>query len=121
MQENQINGSVVTKMAVGAIVMTAFVATVSIRVMVKTHGDDVTFDPIVAATIVISSASVGAILGAVLALKDRVQQRLAKGERISFILRLLFGSGSKSLTVWIGFVFFVCLVVLPILLAINTG
>lgn len=118
-REVQINGSFGTKVCVGAVVMMVIVGIGAIRVMVATHGDKAKIDPLIAAVTLISSAIVGAILGAALALKDCIQRKIAGGEHVSVTLRLLFGSGFKSIAVWVFFVFFVGVFVLPIALTIK--
>ncbi len=116
--EHKVEGSVLIKMSVGAVVMMAFVAVVSIRVMLQTHGEKAKIEPAVALLVMFSSAAVGALIGGLLALKDRVQRKLEKGERVSYGLRLIFGAKEVSLALWIGVTLFICLIGLPILLSL---
>jgi hypothetical protein len=118
-QKNRVDGSVAKKMCVGAVVMAAFVAIISIRVMVATYGDDAKIDPLIATVTLLSSSIIGAMLGATLALKDCIHRKISDGERVSVVHRLLFGYGFRSLAAWICIVFFICMVVLPILLTIR--
>ena len=58
-------------------------------------------DPVLIAISLAACAVIGAVLGALLSLKDVVQTRLADGKPVSFALKLLFGFGLWSLLfVW---------------------
>lgn len=116
---NRIEGSILTKMSVGAVSLTAIVAIAAIKVMFQTHGEDAKIDPAIATAILAPSAVVGAMLGAVLALKDRIQRKLENKEHVSYFLRLLFGSGNTSLAIWISWIFLTCLVIIPVVLSLK--
>ncbi len=118
-RQDRIEGSLLKKMAVGAVVMTAFVGVMAIRVMVATHGDDAKIDSLIATITLVSAATSGAVIGATLALKDHIQRKVDVGENVPAALRLLFGSGVRSLAFWVGLIFFVCLVLLPVVLTIR--
>lgn len=59
-------------------------------------------DPTMLALILGLAAAVGAVLGALLSLKDVVQARLADNQPVAFPFRLMFGMGIRSLlVVWV--------------------
>ena len=84
----------------GAVVTSIIVAFKAIPILAE-NGIELSKNPAVIAGVVAGSASVGAVLGGLLSLKDVVQTRLAHGKPVSFALKLLFGFGLKSLLfVW---------------------
>ena len=66
--------------------------------------------PVVVYLTIVGGSSVLAVsLVVMLRLKDVVRQRIASGQSVNVVLRLLLASGRLSLTVWVLFVFAVSL------------
>ena len=69
--------------------------------------------PRLVALVLLSSALVGASLGAVLALKDRIEFKLKDRQQVAFPLRMLFGLGAGPLfAIWFSVIFITVLIVL---------
>lgn len=108
--ENRIDGSCVKKMIVCAVVFALVGGTVTVRVMLAGNG---VIQPRLVAIVLLSSALVGASLGAVLALKDRIEFKLKDRQQVAFPLRMLFGLGAGPLfAIWFSVIFITVLIVL---------
>lgn len=106
-------------MIVGAVCCTAITMIFAVRVMVTTYGGDAAVNPSLAIIIALCSALVGAGLGAMLGIKDRVQQRMARGVYVGPLMRSLFGSGGRSVAIWLSLVFVCAFFMLPVLLILG--
>ena len=108
--ENRIDGSRAKKMIVCAVVFALVGGTVTVRVMLAGNG---VIQPRLVALVLLSSALVGASLGAVLALKDRIEFKLKDRQQVAFPLRMLFGLGAGPLfAIWFSVIFITVLIVL---------
>ena len=108
--ENRIDGSCAKKMIVCAVVFALVGGTVAVRVMLAGNG---VIQPRLVAIVLLSSALVGASLGAVLALKDRIEFKLKDRQQVAFPLRMLFGLGAGPLfAIWFSVIFITVLIVL---------
>jgi hypothetical protein len=58
------------------------------------------FTPTLVSILTLGSAFLGAFLGLALSLKDTVQRRIEKKQRVSLLLRVYFGIGIWSLAAW---------------------
>jgi hypothetical protein len=53
-----------------------------------------------------AAAVFGSFLGLALSLKDTVEARLARGDQVNWLLKMLFGLGFVSLLIWMPILFF---------------
>lgn len=96
----------------GGAVITPIIFVSQLIAALDKSGSELSENPTFIAVVFAVFASVGAVLGGLLSLKDVVQTRLAHGKPVSFALKLLFGFGLKSLLyVWFPLVIVVTLVV----------
>lgn len=104
------NATILMKMLVGAfatpILLVAMMAKANRRA-----GKPLDFTDPMMIVGVIAAIPVGAVLGALLTVKDVVQERVARKAHVPFPLLMLFGKGILSALLWIPFVIVVVLIV----------
>jgi hypothetical protein len=117
---NKIDSTIWIKILVGAIAAPVVVAVGGMRAIARGADNDIGLTPFVAILVLMGSSIIGASLGALLALKDRVDKQVLAGHSVSTPLRLLFGYGLWSLlAVWFPLVIVGTLVITTLILTIR--